>query len=343
MSNLSEYQEEGPHQTTRPRSLYTIHNFYNQTNGNYPVCEAPPAEAWSPCLMSGSTACPVYNSWRQNITAATPPKVFTPNYNDSEEFGREYDDSNNYGSSAIATTHGILSLRLNHGMRVDLTTDQAVRIINFQSNIVIAMNSAGSVVAMLHPNGRVHQYGSRVEIMAHDPRGNHKYAKMWYKGVSFTAENCALVYLVDSAGTRTTTDNFSDLSHDFSASVFYTESKHGSAYVPDAIASLQASYYWLSEENVENWLIAGVRISQSQDGLVRAVRGVNKYQVRTSPVNGTACVTTPYVHCTASMGQTCHLFVRRGERRMHFDGSSFIVRNAGHSAGFDEKTQLKVY
>lgn len=35
---------------------------------------------------------------------------------------------------------------------------------------------------------------------------------MWYKGVSFTSEQCALVYLVDAAGTRTTTDSFSDMS-----------------------------------------------------------------------------------------------------------------------------------
>lgn len=34
---------------------------------------------------------------------------------------------------------------------------------------------------------------------------------------------------------------------------------------------------------------------------------------------------------------------RRGERRMHFDGSSFTVRNAGHSAGFDDHNLLKVY
>lgn len=34
---------------------------------------------------------------------------------------------------------------------------------------------------------------------------------------------------------------------------------------------------------------------------------------------------------------------RRGERRLHFDGTIFVVRNAGHSAGFDEKNQLKVY
>lgn len=44
---------------------------------------------------------------------------------------------------------------------------------------------------------------------------------MWYKGISFTSDNMALTYLVDSAGTRTTTDSFTDLSSDFSSGVFY--------------------------------------------------------------------------------------------------------------------------
>ena len=65
--------------------------------------------------------------------------------------------------------------------------------------------------------------------------------------------------------------------------------------------------------------------------------------MRTSPFNGTASMSTPYVHCTASIGTACHLFVKRGERRMHYDGLSFIVRNAGHSAGFDDDHKLKVY
>jgi len=36
-------------------------------------------------------------------------------------------------------------------------------------------------------------------------------------------------------------------------------------------------------------------------------------------------------------------FFRRGDRRMHFDGSKFCVRNAGHSAGFDENNLIKIY
>ena len=38
-----------------------------------------------------------------------------------------------------------------------------------------------------------------------------KNAKMYPKGISFTANNCALVYLVDEAGARSTTDQFHDL------------------------------------------------------------------------------------------------------------------------------------
>ncbi|GLG95965.1 uncharacterized protein GBIM_02814 [Gryllus bimaculatus] len=207
-----------------------------------------------------------------------------------------------------------------------MTIDRAVRIINHKNNIVICLSGCGSAAALLHPNGRVYQY-----------------AKMWYKGVSFTSEQCALVYLVDAAGTRTTTDNFCDMGQDFSLPVFYNDSRHGPSYFQEAVSILQSSQYWVTEEGIENWIVNNVRVSQTQDGLVRVARNSNKYQLRTSPSNGTASLTTPFLHCTASMGQTSHLFVRRGERRMHYDGASFIVRNAGHSAGFDEKNQLKVY
>ncbi|XP_049853105.1 uncharacterized protein LOC126334675 isoform X3 [Schistocerca gregaria] len=213
----------------------------------------------------------------------------------------------------------------------------------YTNNILLALSSSGSSSALIHPNGCVYQYGSRVEILANDANGNYKLAKMWYKGVSFTSEKCALVYLVDAAGTRTTTDVFSDMSNDFSLSVFYDDSCHGLPYIHDCIATLQRAQHWVTDEGIFHWMINSVHISQTQDGLVRVARHSNKYQMRTSPANGTASLTTPFVHCTASLGQSSHLFVKRGERRMHYDGSSFIVRNAGHSAGFDEKNQLKVY
>nr|XP_033336554.1 uncharacterized protein LOC117226394 isoform X1 [Megalopta genalis] len=329
----------------RLRSLYTAHSYHAQTDeSNYQrysefskYFEAPPTEQWgglnNNSAFSNSTAL-----WRQPRNS----KIISPYYEETcvyAENWREHDTE----ATIVATPHGTISLRLHNRIRVDMTVDRAVRVINFKNNIVLSLSGSGAAAALLHPNGRIYQYGSRVEILAHDAHGNNKYAKMWYKGVSFTSEQCALVYLVDTAGTRTTTDSFSDMSQDFAVSVFYSRSRHGSVCLQEATAALSAAQYWLTNEGVENWIINNVRISQTPDGLVRIARNSNKYQLRTSPSNGTASLTTPFLHCTASLGQTSHLFVRRGERRMHYDGTSFIVRNAGHSAGFDDNNQLKVY
>ncbi|XP_066597460.1 uncharacterized protein fest isoform X2 [Prorops nasuta] len=333
----------------RPRSLYTAHSFHAQTDDGYQrfseyskYYETPPADQW--CSLNNNAGYANSNAvWRQ---PRNPKTIAAPYYSMDEtcygENWREHDAETGAGG-AVATPHGTISLRLHNRIRVDMTIDRAVRVINFKNNIVLSLSGSGSSAALLHPNGRIYQYGSRVEILAHDTHGNNKYAKMWYKGVSFTSEQCALVYLVDTAGTRTTTDSFSDMSQDFSLSVFYSGSRHGPACSQEANAALAEAHYWLTDEGVENWIINNVRISQTPDGLVRIARNSNKYQLRTSPGNGTASLTTPFLHCTASLGQTSHLFVRRGERRMHYDGTSFIVRNAGHSAGFDDNNQLKVY
>lgn len=33
----------------------------------------------------------------------------------------------------------------------------------------------------------------------------------------------------------------------------------------------------------------------------------------------------------------------QGDRRIHFDGAIFCVRNGGYSAGFDEKNQVTIF
>ena len=53
-----------------------------------------------------------------------------------------------------------------------------------------------------------------------------KNAKIWPRGISFTASNCAIVYLVDQAGTRSTSDQFHDLYSEDSS-----ECKHIFSYI----------------------------------------------------------------------------------------------------------------
>jgi hypothetical protein len=49
------------------------------------------------------------------------------------------------------------------------------------------------------------------------------------------------------------------------------------------------------------------------------------------------------VYATASLGIEPHIFVKSNERRIHHNGELFVVRNGGHSAGFDSAGMLKIF
>ncbi|XP_055688185.1 uncharacterized protein LOC129792838 [Lutzomyia longipalpis] len=259
---------------------------------------------------------------------------------------RSWDFNSPRSFGAHCQPDGTILIRLREGVSIEMTLDRAVRVINSHSKVAVALSNTGNSSALIHPNGRVYQYGSKVEIITYDGmRKNNfvRYAKMWQKGVSFTSQHCALVYLVDTAGTRTTTDSFTDMSQDLTKALFYRETRYGEEFVDDVLQVLRAASWWSNEDGSDLFDVNGFRITQTPDGLVRITNSNNKSLIRTSPGNGSATLTTNFMHCTASMGQTSHLFVRRGELRMHFDGSQFVVRNAGHSAGFDDNNRLKVY
>ncbi|GLG98214.1 Uncharacterized protein GBIM_04812, partial [Gryllus bimaculatus] len=232
-----------------------------------------PAAEWSSNALSTQSSVSFSAGsptqlWRPT-RSPTKPVPYYPT-DDSGLFSESWRESESPDASpVVVTASGTISLRLRDRVRVDLTVDRAVRVINLKNNVVLCLNGNGSASAMLHPNGRVYQYGSRVEILAHDPTGNNKFAKMWYKGVSFTSDQCALVYLVDAAGTRTTTDNFCNMVHDFSIPVFYNDSRHGPSYFQEAMSILQTSMFWVSDKGIENWIVNNVRVSQTEDGLVR--------------------------------------------------------------------------
>ncbi|XP_055601491.1 uncharacterized protein LOC129750549 [Uranotaenia lowii] len=244
-------------------------------------------------------------------------------------------------------SNSVIQLRLRDAVVIEMTIDKSIKVINHQERVTMALSSAGTSSTLNHPNGIVFQNGSRVDIVAYDGRGKNdyiRYAKMWQKGISLTSDGCALIYLVDAAGTRTTSDMINmDIKADYISPIFYNGTRIGNQYYQEANQIAQAANFWLNDDGTEIFHLNGFRIQQTVDGLVKVARMNNRCNIRTSPTNGSATITTPYIHCTASMGQTSHLFVRREERRMHFDGTSFVVRNAGHSAGFDDRNRLRVY
>ncbi|XP_075168962.1 wurstfest [Haematobia irritans] len=297
-----------------------------------------------PSILYGASDNDMYRMFPEPM----PPPPFALKRNRSSEYDLISTQSSlcGIGTGPIAMANGTIHLRLRDGIRIDMTLDKSIRVFNERSMVAIALSRNCGTSAVIHPNGRVLQNGSKVEIMAYDGMKTNnyvRYAKIWYKGISFTAENCALIYLVDTAGTRTTTDTFTDLTKDYTLTVFYENARLGPIHRQEALDIIQNSTYSCNEDGTETYEINGFRISQTADGLAKVTRSNNKCLIRTSPGNGSTTLTTVGIHCTASMGNTSHLFVRRNEKRMHFDGSCFIVRNAGHSAGFNESNLLIVY
>jgi hypothetical protein len=94
--------------------------------------------------------------------------------------------------------------------QVDIAPNNAVKIVNTMKGISLALSGCATQMAMIHPQGRVLQYNQRIEVHSKNYH-MEKNAKVWPKGISFTSNTCALVYLVDQAGARSTSDFFHDL------------------------------------------------------------------------------------------------------------------------------------
>ncbi|XP_077301637.1 uncharacterized protein LOC143922286 [Arctopsyche grandis] len=238
------------------------------------------------------------------------------------------------------TPHGTLFLLLK-GHIIELTVDGGVYIANLEYGIKVTISACGNMSAMEHPKGKVFAYMSKVEIQAIHESGI-RYAKMWKKGVSFTTIDRAVTFLLDAGGLKTTVDWFLVMDDDFTSKAFFFNSHYGRAIVCDAFSLMYDSQYWCNNFGQENWKIGNVRISQSTNGNVRICHDVGTHKIHLNPTNGSVSVKSLQFQCSTSMVLSGHLFVRKGDQRMHYDGNVFVVRNGGQSAAIDGNNELKL-
>ena len=94
---------------------------------------------------------------------------------------------------------------------------------------------------------------------------------------------------------------------------------------------LEKAQYWRDVE--DHWVIGGISVTQTRDGLVTVERqtGGVKLIIRTSPNNGKVRFDSGLVQLTASLGQESHLFLRSGDRRLHYSGQSAVFTVRIHS------------
>lgn len=83
-----------------------------------------------------------------------------------------------------------------------------------------------------------------------------------------TARGCALIYLVDTAGTRTTSEQVNrDWSHDYCQEI-YTEGMNMRNIVQNSYAAKHYRYR-VDDDGNDIFYVCNARVSQSEDGMVR--------------------------------------------------------------------------
>lgn len=343
-----------PYQTPPPTPPPTANGFFVNSRIMPPL---------SPCSSSFSTMLgnfpfpPPSNAVQHTMETSYEPRE------QNEETKCKQDENGLFadmvGAKAVVEEGGYISLSLRYDITVDICPNQGIRVVNNRKQITLSVSGRGTSMALVHPQGRVYQYNSRIEVQTKDQnlvRPLVKSAKMWPRGISFTSNCQALVYLVDEAGARSTSDSFHDLYYQNVAdSIFnYSLMDLKNSYDPSqdmspidrSIEALERAEYERSEDTgLDCWIFGDIVITQTQDGLVSVERryGRELFVLKTSPSNGKARLGNSFMYVTASMGQEAHLFVKSNDRRIHYNGSAFVVRNAGHSAGFDDDNKLRIW
>lgn len=248
-----------------------------------------------------------------------------PQANLWQAFGPDY-----YG--LVVTSYGTVSLMLRHCVRVDISVHGAVRVVNFPKHCSAAINSSGQISCVCHPCGRVRQDGPGIHMAT-----GTRLAQISRRGITFTAFNHALVYLVDESGTKSTTENFEILSYDIPLDVFAYEVPQGVECFDECFRILREAEQKTNRQRDDIWLVNGIRIKQTPWGDVQVSRDSGRRIIWTSPTAGTISVNTPIVKVTMSCDPRKFFFVKAGQKRLSANAEAFTVRNGSQRAGFDSR------
>ena len=114
--------------------MYYFKYFFQRYSEFTKYFEVPPADQWGGISGNGFSTAPTA-LWRQ---LRNPKPIVAAQYYPVDEIytynenWREHGTETGVGDTAITTPHGTISLRLHNKIRVDMTIDRAVRVINFK-------------------------------------------------------------------------------------------------------------------------------------------------------------------------------------------------------------------
>ncbi|KAJ6643806.1 hypothetical protein Bhyg_08771 [Pseudolycoriella hygida] len=207
------------------------------------------------------------------------------------------DDLREDNSTLFSSSNGVIHVSLRHGVRVDVSVDNAIRLTCSASQIAMSLSNKGDISAVKHPNGFVEQIHNTIKITAknpHDKSDLKRYANMSVNGITFTSSMIEEVFELDTIGTRRTATPFEKLAGDSTSAVFL-RSKYGPTCNEEVSQLIQkASVRKFANGEITTITINEYRIWQRKDGLITVTRMNFPLKMRVSPLNRSFTLSTPY-------------------------------------------------
>lgn len=171
---------------------------------------------------------------------------------------------------------------------IDISLDHAIRVSYPAQKIHACISGSTNSVVVLHPNGRIFQNDSRVNLVAFDGSKQNtllRYAKICHKGISFMAKDVPVVYLVDEGGLRSSTGHFIHIEKDLALEVFnkYFYLSHSSCFASCLLCfALKFDFYQIE-------LISSRKIRHTSFSLAESINVVQQAR-HTQESNGSEVI-----------------------------------------------------
>ena len=183
---------------------------------------------------------------------------------------------------------------------LNMNTNMGMRLRNPVKDTTITLSESTKQAAVIHPKihkGRFLVYEPGVEVQTEDDPV--KNAERYPLGI--IDNKMALVYLLEEAGARSTSDMFHDIYATNIVDTLFEEScpkEESEEAIQASIRTLDEAQYWRTKAGVDCWILKDVFIQKTMYGLViveRRLEGGGFVSIKASPSNGNFRINSDFI------------------------------------------------
>lgn len=235
------------------------------------------------------------------------------------------------------TDDGLITVILRRGVFLEMTPEKAMRLVNHEKKLVVAMNNNGTRACVIHPAARVCQVETTVNAELYFGRK----AKMTTEMIMFG--NKFKTYKFDYERVTEVSDkpSFRDLSQD--ESVFFLETSSG-FYNNDAFTRCQdimsRAYFHKHQNTGSKIIINGAKIVQNDNCDVSVYIGAIK-SLKMNSAKSVLRLKTQFVEI--DIEANWNIKIVRGSHMLTVSHLGFVVSNGKIKASLDNNTKFQAF